>query len=541
MKLQVQYFKGIRKAEIEINKLTLVAGRNFQGKSSLALAAGIALTGQSVPGGLLKKDASDIINDNSKTGLIVAQHNGGAVSIEYPSLKSSATGEPLHSSPIAVGFVRPADLSYSDKIALFNDLLKPEPTKEELKKAVENAKLSDEEFESLWARIQSDGWEGTYEKTKTRGTESKGAWTHITGEPFGSKKAQDWEPSGWTPELSMTSKDDLNKQADKLVEEHNKAVKTSAVAEHISDELREMAAGLETAQKSVEENKKIVDEKNAAVKKLKETTPVILIDKSQPCPYCEKPLLINGARIIKGGEITKEDIKKSEKEFKDHQKKIAFAEKEYDEANSYYMKSKVLLQECIEANTKLEKSKECGEKISGRTVDEISEDLKKIKEKKKLIEIKEEAREIQKQITRLATIVNVLAPEGLKAEKLRERLHEFNTTLKGICKKTGWSEIEVKENLDIYFGERRYGILLSDSERYRVNMALQVAIADYDNSGVLVFDGADILDSDGRNGMVSLLKDRMALVCMTIPKKEQMPDFSIVGGNSYWVEEGEIK
>jgi DNA repair exonuclease SbcCD ATPase subunit len=222
-------------------------------------------------------------------------------------------------------------------------------------------------------------------------------------------------------------------------------------------------------------------------------------------------------------------------------KKIADAEHAYNTANTDLFKSKALLQECIEADNKLKKAN-AGDAIpAGRTVDEINEDLRKVKEQKRLIEVKAEAYEIAKKITKLVAIVNALAPEGIKAEKLREKLSLFNKKLLDICKTTLWKTVEVKENLDIYYGSRRYGILLSDSERYRVNIALQVAIADFDKSDVIVIDGADILDADGRNGLVKLLKKRLALVCMTIPNREIMPDFSAVGGNSYWIAEGEVK
>ncbi len=85
--------------------------------------------------------------------------------------------------------------------------------------------------------------------------------------------------------------------------------------------------------------------------------------------------------------------------------------------------------------------------------------------------------------------------------------------------------------------------LLSESEQFRVRVTLQVAIAKMDDSAAMVIDRADILDRQGRNGMMKLLLRTgiPTLVCMTIldPEKDPPPDLAAKGkGQTYWLAKG---
>jgi len=78
-----------------------------------------------------------------------------------------------------------------------------------------------------------------------------------------------------------------------------------------------------------------------------------------------------------------------------------------------------------------------------------------------------------------------------------------------------------------------------------VKAVLQVAIAQRDGSCMVIFDGADILDNSGREGLFTLLRVvigqpiRAALVAMTIPSASRVPNLREAGiGMSYWVNQG---
>ena len=83
--------------------------------------------------------------------------------------------------------------------------------------------------------------------------------------------------------------------------------------------------------------------------------------------------------------------------------------------------------------------------------------------------------------------------------------------------------------------------LLSSSEQFRSRAALQLAMARLDQSSMVVIDGADILDAPARSGLFALLDEAglPALVCMTLNRREQVPDLEAAGlGQSYWISGG---
>jgi len=62
MKLSLNYYRGIKSAELPITPVTLVAGDNHQGKSSIAQAAAALFTGSVLPDWCKKKDAQEIVH-----------------------------------------------------------------------------------------------------------------------------------------------------------------------------------------------------------------------------------------------------------------------------------------------------------------------------------------------------------------------------------------------------------------------------------------------------------------------------------------------
>ena len=58
MKLKIRNFRGIESAEIDVGSISLIAGANAAGKTSVAQAFGILLTGEPIPiPGMKIKDA----------------------------------------------------------------------------------------------------------------------------------------------------------------------------------------------------------------------------------------------------------------------------------------------------------------------------------------------------------------------------------------------------------------------------------------------------------------------------------------------------
>ena len=156
---------------------------------------------------------------------------------------------------------------------------------------------------------------------------------------------------------------------------------------------------------------------------------------------------------------------------------------------------------------------------------------------------KTEADRLAEKILLNISIIAALDPKGVRQTKLAACLGGFNASLKTICEAANWPVVELDEDLRTSIGGYRY-VLASASQQWRIRAALQIAMGQIDGSEVLIFDGADILDTPGRNGLLKALVTlgKTALVTMTESKVEKVPDLRAAGfGNSYWISDGAVR
>jgi hypothetical protein len=153
--------------------------------------------------------------------------------------------------------------------------------------------------------------------------------------------------------------------------------------------------------------------------------------------------------------------------------------------------------------------------------------------------------DLQLRVARNQKVVDILSPEGLRRQKLAKALSAFNKDrMAPLCTSAGFEMVSVDEDLEVLYGSRPY-FLLSASEQYRVRAVLQLAIAALDGSPVVILDGADMLDQEGREGLFGMLaeqQDRGFLVGMTMDEATQAPNLKEAGmGTTYWVDGGIAK
>ncbi len=202
MRFSIQNFRAIKSAEFDIDKITLIAGRNWQGKTSLAQACAFVLTGQTMPEGHAKKDVKEIIHRGAKTAWVVVSDENTSATLTYPDTIFSTIGTPPHASRIAAGLESPVNFSKKELSGFLSKLLKTEPKFDDLRKAVTEAGLNGDELNALWRKVSGNdwGWDTMHVKTKEQCAELKGEWRHVTGgESYGCKKAESWMPEGLIP------------------------------------------------------------------------------------------------------------------------------------------------------------------------------------------------------------------------------------------------------------------------------------------------------------------------------------------------------
>ncbi len=102
-------------------------------------------------------------------------------------------------------------------------------------------------------------------------------------------------------------------------------------------------------------------------------------------------------------------------------------------------------------------------------------------------------------------MVDALSPTGIPAEILADAIGPVNDTLKRLAGIAGWSPVEISADIDVTFGGRLYG-LLSESERWRCDTTIALAIATISGLRLVLLDRLDVLDLPSRNQAIALMR-----------------------------------
>ena len=266
----------------------------------------------------------------------------------------------------------------------------------------------------------------------------------------------------------------------------------------------------------------------------------------QPCPHCGEGLVIDGGKIMPPPENlpTQAEIDTRQAEIADKQKEVAVLEAEHAKVAELWKSVGRELAEATRAKSTLEKNP--APEGEYKDVEECRERVRRAEARLTAFLSRREADRIHTNIEANQSVIDVLAPGGLRAQKLAEAVQSFHAGHLAVpCKDAGWQDTTLDDDLRPTYGGRPYS-LLSASEQYRVRAVLQLAMAKLDGSDMVVMDAADILDRHGRNGLMKMLiaASIPALVGMTIadPDKTPPPNLAASGrGSTYWIENGVIE
>jgi hypothetical protein len=551
MRLMIRNFGSLERADVTLsNKITLIAGRNGAGKSTTARALAMLLAGVTIPEGLLKKNSADIVRDGQAAGSIALMiGEGQSISIAYPSAQRATTGSELpYASHIAAGLTSWESLKSDERARLLADLLKTAPTEADLAAVLADSGLNAEEAAAVWKEIGSIGWALAEKSYKENGTKAKGAWERVTGERFGSSKAAMWRPANWTPDLMDATKSGLEAAVKRAETERDKAVAGAAVDSAKLEELRAKAAGLADAQTAVADARAAVEVAEGELKKAeaaRQALPLIDTGNSVPCPHCNGALLADVHHRTKALRLAKAEVL-PEAEIKKQQMAQASADGTVENRNDALNLARRSLAAAEARQKEAESAAHELAQVSSRTgsmdaITTATDALRAAQARFKAWNDANAAKEEYQKWARADAIATALSDTGVRKTKLERVLSMFaDSWLAPLCDGAKWARVEIGPDLTPTYGGRAWP-LLSESERYRVEVILRIAIAKLDGSSLVIIDRADVLDQGNRNGllgMLSRLEDLPAVVCMTA-RREAVPDLSALGkGASYWIEGG---
>jgi hypothetical protein len=541
-KINVTNFRAIKSASIDISGIALVAADNEGGKTSFIQACVSVLTGKTMPiDGIPAKKAALLVHSGSAGAEIVCTNDAGESKIVFPIMEKSCSGKPVEISDFAAGIKSILDCPLKDRSKIVSDLLKTNPTDEELKRSlVVVGVINDEVIKCILQTVAAQGWDAAHANAKETGIKHKALWEDTTGENFGKSKAQEWLPKEWAPDLQKSNHDalaDVLKQEQEWLEVaiSDEAVDVSEMAtlQSAANKFSEMSAAVTKLELELNSS---ISARESLQKSIREL-PLPKQPDTKPCPYCKGLLSVVNGKIELPTILT-------EKELQDRTDDIAEHEALFKERSDEIVKitaklSSARADKMIASNAdKKLKDKKPEKKSSKGTVDDCRARVASAQARLAAFDKKMAASKYCDLIEKNQAIIDVLAPDGLRLTTLKTKLKSFNEVLTQLSDASDWATVELKEDMNVAYRGTPY-MLISGAAQFKARVILQLAAARFDGSQLVLIDSADILASGrNRNGLFKMLSAAQipAVVAMAFGELKKVP--VLKNGHSYWIADG---
>jgi hypothetical protein len=567
MRIRVTNVLGVASADAPVNGLLLVGGLNGAGKSSLLhSAAAAALKLWTLRGARLRADAPRIVRRGAEAGSAMLDWGTGAVRVSWPTGEIDTNGDGgarSLGSAYAIGAVRWMEMEPKARQADLSARLNLAPTEADIE-----AWLTERHGDTLKAdaiatlaaaiakKLDLSGWDAVHRTAVEHGTKLKGRWEQATGQAWGEKKADGWAPAGLLRGETY-SVEDAERDLDAAKAVLQQALAAGAVtqaeidaadaagkpalelriaADKLKSEAAEVGAALERLMEQRQQLRAIAP-RDAA-----ERPPEI------PCPHCRKPVAValdpmKPPRLFKPTAVAepppeavaaREGVEEAIASTQAAAK--ALAERLAD-ANHAAMTAERAMAKALKLRDAPKRNVEAVSKAQAE-VARLEARLAAVKQLHQATGIFHEWRQQQ-------PIIKALAPDGVRAAVLATKLTEFNARLASLCEIGRWAKVVVDADAEPRYGDLPYQ-LLSESERWRVDLTLQVAFAIEEGAALMLVDRLDVLAAPSRPGAIMLLKHTgiPTIIGMTAAKPEPpfLPDLAAAKvGRSAWIEDGTLR
>lgn len=202
-KLDINNFQIIADMEVNLasHPLHLFAAENRQGKSSVAEAVRYALLGKPTRVEDKKTLLKMLVRDGAKAGAIRLEAGDSANSVELP--KGVITDEIGSRDNVFLPYVLTPELFASvdagKRRTFLFQLTELEAADDVLRRKLEKRKCDPEKIDHAIALARA-GFDSAYEEVRKLVAANRAGWKAITGEAYGSNKAEEWQAA--KPEVS---------------------------------------------------------------------------------------------------------------------------------------------------------------------------------------------------------------------------------------------------------------------------------------------------------------------------------------------------
>ena len=550
--LSIHNFLGARAVEVQLTKpVTLFAGKNGAGKSSLQEAIRMALTGEAVRVGL-KKEYGQLITEGAESGFAEVEMDGTVRAfVTLPDGKTTPLTEyvPPTALPYVLDAQRFAKLEPNERRAFLFGLMGLSAGGDEVKKRMLAKGCNDQKVETIMPMLRS-GFDAAHKEAQAKARDEKAAWRTITGETYGDKKAASWAAE--KPAFDAAALADLQQRlaatdaglaaanqrmgalqadhkrhaeaAQRLADLREKGSRYARVADKLvrdEAELKEWEAKVEDARQRAAGRRKV-----GLVHDLARAL-FDLLDTGEPCTVRpgEDPKIDAANHALNAYEDEHGSIKSSGADDIEARNKLPEYEKALHLLQSAVANDKRDLAEAdaaAKAISELEAAvgsapDEAEIHAARKHLDDLKAERSDIAAKlagkqdaerqdKQADERTAKALAAHESVLAWIAIADALAPDGIPGEMLAEALDPINDRLEQSSQDTEWLHVHIEPNMSVWAAypglpPRPYA-LLSESEKWRADAMLAEAIAHISNIKLLVLDRFDVLDLKGREDLI---------------------------------------
>lgn len=530
-KIEVSNVAGLARADINLTTpVLLVAGANMAGKSSLRDAISMALTGQ--PARVSKKNQlGQILHDGAKKGRSTV-FSGEEVIGQFTLPKGEFAGPEIKNAewlPLVIDPAKFAAMGSDERRSTLFKITGCGAGMKAIEPLLAKRSLDMAMFEEVKPMLRS-GFPAAEKFAQDKAREAKGAWKATTGEQWGSDKAEGWEPEAVTASVDQADLDAATQALAAVDQDLAEAQQTLGQRKAERDaaagrqqriaELTELAGLVDRRQaKLTEDENRAAEwtEKLAAARTAAEGGPAYdpLI-----CPCCNMAIKLENGQLVPHIDSGKTADPEAAKRVTEYEGYLASAQKAVEN-------SKRDLQQSNDAAAKLEELQQAEASAPSdealANAQELINDLRQqrasafakqqalqeaidaVAGRAKMIE---QAAGWHREVTNWLAIAEAMSPEGIPADLLSAALAPINQSLSVLAGMAGWPLVEISRDIEVTSQGRPYG-LISESEKWRADTLLALAIAQITELRLVVLDRFDVLEPKARGQVIGLL-DKLA-------------------------------
>jgi hypothetical protein len=514
--LTTKNFLGLPSFSVEFDKVTLVCGPNESSKSTLLESIRFALLGQPARGVSQKQNYKQMLTDGATEGFVqITFENDGK---EYTCQRSIKTGEGstamLNTLPETLKYALDAQqfpsLPQSERRRVLFHLMNIKSDAGAVEKILLGEGVSAEIATTCRSLLKS-GFDAAAQYATEQASQARGAWKQITGETYGDKKAETWQPETPAPPNDETLKfalDAVTKAKGArdeaqarltLAQEYSRQSARRGELQTKAATLSQCKAQLAVAQDNAVESAAAVDVARSHTKGHGGTF--------FNCPSCQEQLVWDrGAAYIadSGGEPgpdTRVAVSLAEQSHAVALKMVAQQQTAVDNAQA--------AQAALEALGSVEAPAPAPDLAAHhKAVADAETVLRELNAKRESsdsakVRVKQAlAAHSNVQMWKKAT--ELLSPDGIPAQMLARALKPVNDLLATYAIESQWEPVRIGNDMTLFYGARPYQFA-AESAQWRVQAMVAACLAELSGSKVLLLDRMDVLEPALRGDAIAWL------------------------------------